>query len=926
MNCFGRHLALRKREPGLLVSMADYAIRHPWQILLMISAAVLAISPGVCRLKIRTDGYALIPNNAPEVIYDRELRAHFGVRDKIIVVVHSAHPDGIFNRATVQLVRELTTGFACLPGIDSSNVVSLATEPDFRFRPGTFVTQRLLEPALTNQTQLEQLRSDLDRIKLYNGTLVSTDGRSTAILIGIPNDANRLQVCRAVGEMIAAKQGAEDSIGMTGAPVAECLLGNQILEDLGVPPSLTGISLAGDPPWKWPSSLHELRIDLVRHVGLVPLAALVMMTVFLVCFRNVLAALLPLPGAMATILCVFGIMGWSGVPVYLTTAVMPVLLMVISITNDIYLFSRYFNLLRKNPEGDHLELLRETFHALAVPVAGTSLAAVAGFLSFSFSPLAPVRMFGLFTGLGAVAGLLFSFTVVPALLALAPPGWLVSRGRKGTESVMAALSGGFGVFGGTMVRWRWWALGFGCLLLALAAPGLQRLKVQDSWINGFDPESKFRQITQQVNGDFFGIHELLVSFDATRTLSGTVSRSNPTDGFIELPQNTVEDATLIAGSPIEIISKNQLSDKSVRLRSGFATPSQIRTAFCREDGVFVSIADPALLSQLWDELRNGPGLHFDIAEHSLLQPENIAAIDKAVAFIRQRREDAVGGALGPADYLETTRFMLRNTDPKARQIPETPAEVKQLWQLYGDTLGPKRLKEIVDANYSSSLATVFLKDANFVDTARLMNAIRGYARINLEPQGIKIGFGGDVAVSQALIHGIVVTQLQSLIWSLLGIFLVAAWLGGSWRRGFYCLLPSALAVLVKFAVMGWVGIPLGVATSMFAAMTLGIGVNCAIHLLEGFHQARAKGMSKDAALNTTLQLTGPPALINTLAMSLGFAVLMLSQVPANSRLGLLLVLGLANCFAASLLLLPVLLNGRPVRSKIERKTLQQVSQ
>ena len=144
------------------------------------------------------------------------------------------------------------------------------------------------------------------------------------------------------------------------------------------------------------------------------------------------------------------------------------------------------------------------------------------------------------------------------------------------------------------------------------------------------------------------------------------------------------------------------------------------------------------------------------------------------------------------------------------------------------------------ANYwQFATTTVFLKDANFVDTARLMNSIRDYERAHLAPKGIKLSFAGDVAVSQSLIHGIVTTQLQSLIWSLLGIFAVAAALGGSVRWGFYCLLPSLLAVVIKFAVMGWGDIPLGVATSMFAAMTLGIGVNCTIHLLEGFSQARA---------------------------------------------------------------------------------------
>jgi hypothetical protein len=211
------------------------------------------------------------------------------------------------------------------------------------------------------------------------------------------------------------------------------------------------------------------------------------------------------------------------------------------------------------------------------------------------------------------------------------------------------------------------------------------------------------------------------------------------------------------------------------------------------------------------------------------------------------------------------------------------------------------------------LTTVFLKDANFVETARLMNDVRAYEREHLAPAGIKLGFAGDVALSQSLIRNIVTTQLQSLCWSLAGIFLLTALLGGAWRWGIFCVLPSALAVLVKFAVMGWLGIPLGVATSMFAAMTLGIGVNCAIQLLEAHAQARAAGAPPTEAMSRALGLTGVPALINTLAVSLGFGVLMLSQVPANARLGLLMVLGLVNCFILSLLLLPVLLHWWPLK-------------
>src|SRR5437016_10504405 len=208
-----------------------------------------------------------------------------------------------------------------------------------------------------------------------------------------------------------------------------------------------------------------------------------------------------------------------------------------------------------------------------------------------------------------------------------------------------------------------------------------------------------------------------------------------------------------------------------------------------------------------------------------------------------------------------------------------------------------------------------------------MEDIRGYERAHLTAQNIRLGFAGDVAVSQSLIRGIVTTQLQSLFWSLVGIYAVTALLGRSLRWGIYCVIPSTLAVLINFAVMGWLNIPLGVATSMFAGMTLGIGVDFAIHVLEGFGLARAGGLAPEAALAESMARTGPAVVINTLAIALGFGVLTLSQVPANSRLGTLTILGIVNCLSASLLLLPVLLHWWPLRGGAEQqRELQEVEQ
>jgi predicted RND superfamily exporter protein len=544
LRLFTMSLKLHDLLVGSFRSLARCAVRHPKCVLFAAALVTLAAAPGILQLKLRTDGHALVSPTAPEVVADQAVRDHFGLHDQLVVLIRPGNSNGIFNPITLHLVRDLTAELKQLPGSPPVDVTSLATEPSFRMRPGRLIPQTMLEPPLQTKPELDQLRNDLYLIELYYGTLVSVDGQSTVILIGVPDNVDRTQFYAKILRIIRSKGNVPDEIAVTGAPVAESLFGIQILEDLGVPKAFlgAGLQIAGEKSeWKMPASLHELRAFVARHIGLVPLAALVLMLVLLVCFRNVLAALLPLPGVVATMLLVFGLMGWLGVPIYLTTVVMPVLLTVISVTNDIYLFNRYFNLLREKPEVNHVALVEETFEKLARPVACTSLAAAAGFLSFSFSPLVPVRMFGLFTGGGALLGLFLSLTVVPALLVLFNPTWLRPRQRHVEKTTMDWLAVKLAAAGQLVVRRRWWVIGGTLIVLALTPFGLRRLVVQDSWTNGFDPESEFRHVTQQVNDNFFGMHLLFVSAEAPLTLKGELPASAVSQYGISLPIELVHD-------------------------------------------------------------------------------------------------------------------------------------------------------------------------------------------------------------------------------------------------------------------------------------------------------------------------------------------------------------------------------------------------
>ncbi len=893
-------LFLHKLIVGFFAALARYSVRHPRRVILVAVALTLAVTPGAMRLKLRTDGHALVDGDAPEVALDQRAREHFGLQDPVVVLVKSAHADGIFNPATLQLVREMTVKLGRIEGVNTNKIVSLANQRGFRNRPGTLHFRTFLETPRATKAECDELRSDLARIQLYTGTMVSYDGRMTAILVGAPPGKDRTVLYREVQNIVAPHQDATNEIAITGPPVAEALLGTHILEDLGVPKPLLGVSThEGTARPGWPHNLFELRAFVARHIGLVPVAMVIMALVFQFAFRRIVATVLPMAEVGACLMFIFGLMGWCGVPVYLTIAVMPVLLTAMAVTDEIHVYSRYFALLHERPRTPRAELIAMAMEEMICPVVNTSLTTAIGFVSFAFSPLGPVQAFGIFTAIGVMFCLFWSVSVLPALLVLVPEQWVKTR-RRAAERPGSGRA--FGAFAQWAVRRRWWVMGAVALLVAATPLGLKQLQIQDSWIDGFEPESDFSRATRLVNEQFHGMHLLYVTLDAEEKISGTLPRADVAYARFKFPTNVVSDPRTLPGRWLSVSA------------GGVAWRALIESAQVQTGRLVVVTQQREQESPFWTNIAQADGARFEIMAQPFLDNAVLRRVADFCAYIETHKDCKVGRVLGPADYVATTRFMVRPNEPGSRLVPTNKAEIKLMWDYYRIARGEDQLRQAVDTNHAQALVTVFLKEANFIDTARLMKDVRAYSREHLAPHGIRADFAGDVAVSQSLIRGIVSTQTQSLLGSLLGIWLVTALLGRSWRWGLFAVLPCAISVLVNFAVMGWAGIPLGVATSMFAAMTLGNGVDFAIHVLEGFDAARREGQEVDDAIATSLARTGPAVFVNTVAIALGFGVLILSQVPANARLGALIILGIVNCLVVSMFLLPALLRWWPGRN------------
>jgi uncharacterized protein len=775
--------------------LARAATRRPGRSLAAAALLVLAAAPGLARLKLRTDGHALVPADDPVVRFDAEVKERFGLRDPILVVIESRRSEGIYNLGTLTRVQQISDALAALPAIGKDDVTSLATERRDRVFPGTLSFRPYLNPLPDTPKLMEVLRGDIRAAGILTGTLVSADGRATAILVGAPPPGggyDRTALYRDIRAIVAPYESATDRILVVGAPVAEALLGSHILADLEV---------------------------------LLPLAVAVIALVIWLGCRRLAGVGLALVEVGACLVFTFGLMGWCGVPVYLTTAVLPVILTTIGLADEIHIFWHYQRLLAEpGGGGPHPAAVLSTFAALARPVLLTSLTTAFAFLSFLASGIDAVRYFGLFAAVGITFCLFFSLAAVPAALTLLPPDRM-RHPRQATAArgwTAAAVT--------PLLRHRFATLAVLGLVTVGLGLGIRQLTIQDSWIDGFAPGSSFRRDTERVNELLDGTHVLIahLTFDPPEELMGEYG--------------------------------------------GQRAP--------------------------------------------LLSPPLLNAIGDFEAFLR--RQPGVGGVLGTYSHLSTVAYLWLGRQEGTRRIPDDPHRVDLVLKRFKMGRGEHRLREVIDPDLRRTLVDVFLKDANYRETARLMAAVRAYEKEHLAPLGARVDFAGDVAVSQAMIPAIVHTQVTSLLLALGGALLAVVALTRSLATGLLAVLPATVAVVWVFGFMGWTGIYLGVATSMFCAITLGIGVDYAIHLLECLELRRQAG--DPAPVAAAVAEAGPAIVADTTAIALGFGLLTVSRVPANAHLGLLVALALVAGCVLTLAGLGALLHRGPVPAAAESRT------
>jgi len=242
-----------------------------------------------------------------------------------------------------------------------------------------------------------------------------------------------------------------------------------------------------------------------------------------------------------------------------------------------------------------------------------------------------------------------------------------------------------------------------------------------------------------------------------------------------------------------------------------------------------------------------------------------------------------------------------------RQLPDSDAGIAETLFVYEVSGDPSDLEEEIDADYQRVLVRGVLDAQYFSETRQAVEALERYIDEEFNGPGLTASLTGDVDISYNWMLSLQTSHFQGVFLSLILVLIASMIVFKSSVKGLISVLPVAFTVLVLYACMGYLGIYLEPATSMFAAIALGVGVDFAIHLVDGLH----KGMLEhEGDLKRVTEQTLPPiaraCFFNSAALGIGFSVLMISDLPTLIRFGGLITVASFSSYLAALLLVPAL--------------------
>lgn len=266
--------------------------------------------------------------------------------------------------------------------------------------------------------------------------------------------------------------------------------------------------------------------------------------------------------------------------------------------------------------------------------------------------------------------------------------------------------------------------------------------------------------------------------------------------------------------------------------------------------------------------------------------------------------DFVRKSYSIVDIVKDLNQAFHEDDPAYYRIPDTREEVAQYLLLY-ESSGGEEAEEYVSSDYRHANLELRLKLAPTRWTQDLVAELDAY--LEREPlEASSLSLTGIGALWLVLMEYIMSSQIQGFSIAFVVISLMMVTIFRSFRIGLISMVPNLAPVLLAMGAMGWFDLSLDYNKVAVAAIALGISVDDTIHLMTRFHHEFGIHRNYERALREAMGDVGRALIITSIALVLGFLVVVFSEMRSEAYRGVLLSGAIVTALIADFLFMPSL--------------------
>ena len=871
----------------LLALYEKSILLHPVASIAFVILVAIAMGFGLPNFKLDASADSLTLENDTALAYYRESLQKYGSSD-FLVVTYTPYAGDLFDDKSLQILDEMHKELEKINGVAS--VMSMMNVP-LLYSPKITVSQLKDAPRTLSLPGIDKgmVRKEFLESPIYKDLILSKDGQTTALLatmkldkkyLSLVNSRDTLRIKRdteglAPEEIIELKNISKEFLDYrTLRAVEERRRVAEIREKMSKYKGDAQVFLGGS------SMITADMVDFIKSDLNIFGAGILLFIIatLAVIFRQLRWVILPLVTCVLSVEIILGYLSWIDWRLTVISSNFVALLLIITLALTIHLIVRYRELLSDGPDRNQIDLVRDTVRHMILPCIYTVLTTAVAFISLVVSGIRPVIDFGWMMTMGIVLALFLAFIIIPAGMMI-----LGKAKNSGSGDNSATFTLHFSRF----------TEKFGGVVLSLAliagiasAWGISQLQVENRFIDYFRSHTEIHQGLLLIDKKLGGTTPLEIILNAPPSIDdGSLS-------FDEIMASSGEASSAAAddpyGDPFGGAYENSGEEDKLE-----TTPAFDPFAGMYEDEELAESNDAFADSDIIGVTQ------VDVVEDSYwLTSAGIEDIRKIHLYLESLPE------IGKVSSLVTVTDVA--SDLSGHKLNDLELAFMSL--MLSKENAELLVNPYIDEKSNQTRITMRVNETQGeLNRQELLNKIHLFAVNEAGFTEEQINFTGILVLYNNMLQSLFHSQIMTMGAVFLGIMTMFMILFRSISISLIAILPNFLAAGVVLGGMGIAGIPLDMMTITIAAITVGIGVDHAIHYITRFKREFSIDGDYIASMHRAHASIGRALFYTAITIIMGFSILALSNFIPSVYFGLLTALAMLAALLGSMTLLPKLI-------------------